>query len=131
MQTQLLSRPTFATQLRALFVIARKDWKVFWRYPLNAVSNVFQPIIWVTPIYFMGKAFSTNGQATGFAAYSGTGDYMSFILVGTVLSNFILTVFWGMGYALKEDMDAGVLESNWLTPVSRLLILSGGRLQVY
>ena len=106
-------------------MIARKDWKVFWRYPLNAVSNIFQPIIWITPIYFMGKAFSTNGQAIGFAQYSGTGDYMSFILLGTVLSNFILTVFWGMGFALKEDMDAGVLESNWLTPVSRLLILVG------
>jgi ABC-2 type transport system permease protein len=79
----------------------------------------------MTPIYFMGKAFSTNGQALGFAAYSGTGDYMSFVLLGTVLSNFILTVFWGMGYALKQDMDAGVLESNWLTPVSRLQILVG------
>jgi ABC-2 type transport system permease protein len=125
MERTSLSQPSLKTQLRALFVIARKDWKVFWRYPLNAVSNVFQPIIWITPVYFMGKAFSTNGQALGFAAYSGTGDYMSFILLGTVLSNFILTVFWGMGYALKQDMDAGVLESNWLTPVSRLLILVG------
>ena len=125
MQTHSLSQPNIKTQLRALFVIARKDWKVFWRYPLNAVSNIFQPIIWITPVYFMGKAFSTNGQAIGFAQYSGTGDYMSFILLGTVLSNFILTVFWGMGFALKEDMDAGVLESNWLTPVSRLLILVG------
>lgn len=125
METTSLSQPSLKTQLQALFVIARKDWKVFWRYPLNAASNIFQPIIWITPIYFMGKAFSTNGQALGFAAYSGTGDYMSFILLGTVLSNFILTVFWGMGYALKQDMDAGVLESNWLTPVSRLLILVG------
>jgi ABC-2 type transport system permease protein len=125
MQTRPLSQPNLKTQLRALFVIARKDWKVFWRYPLNAVSNIFQPIIWITPVYFMGKAFSVNGQALGFEAYSGTSDYMSFILLGTVLSNFILTVFWGMGYALKNDMDAGVLESNWLTPVPRLLMLIG------
>jgi ABC-2 type transport system permease protein len=122
---QSLSQPNLRTQLRALYVIARKDWKVFWRYPLNAASNIFQPIIWLTPVYFMGKAFSINGQALGFAAYSGTSDYMSFILLGTVLTNFILTVFWGMGYALKNDMDAGVLESNWLTPVPRLLILVG------
>lgn len=120
-----LSQPSLQTQLRALFVIARKDWKVFWRYPLNAMSQALHPIIWITPIYFMGKAFSINGQALGFAAYSGTGDYMSFILLGTILNNFILTVFWGMGYALKNDMDAGVLESNWLMPVSRLLILVG------
>jgi ABC-2 type transport system permease protein len=125
MEITTLSQPSFRTQLRALFVIARKDWKVFWRYPLNAVSHVFQPLIWVTPVYFMGKAFSTNGQAMGFAAYTGSGDYMSYILVGTALSNFIMTVFWGMGYALKEDMDAGVLESNWLTPISRLQILVG------
>src|SRR5215208_4013779 len=125
MQPISLSQPNLRTQLRALFIIALKDWKVFWRYPLNAISQVFHPIIWITPIYFMGKAFSANGQALGFAAYSGTGDYMSFILIGTVLSNFILSVFWGMGYALKNDMDAGVLESNWLTPVSRLLILVG------
>lgn len=121
----LLSQPSPLSNLRALFAIVKKDWKRFWRYPLNAVSNVFQPIIWLTPVYFMGQAFSVNGQAQGFAQYAGTADFMSFILLGTVLTNFINAVFWGMGYSLKEDMDAGVLESNWLTPVPRLLILVG------
>ena len=125
MELTTLSQPSLKTQLRALSVIARKDWKVFIRYPLNAVSNIFQPIIWITPVYFMGKAFSTNGQASGFAAYSGSGDYMSYILLGTVLTNFIMTVFWGMGYSLKEDMDTGVLEPNWLAPASRPLLLVG------
>jgi ABC-2 type transport system permease protein len=41
------------------------------------------------------------------------------------MSNFISAVFWGMGYALKNDMDSGVLETNWLMPVPRLLILFG------
>ena len=121
----LLSQPSFRTHLQALFAIIRKDWKQYWRYPLNAVSTVLQPVIWLAPVYFMGKAFSINGQALGFAQYSGTSDYMSFLILGAILGNFVNAVFWGMGYALKNDMDAGVLESNWLTPVPRLLILVG------
>jgi ABC-2 type transport system permease protein len=73
----------------------------------------------------MGLAFSVNGQALGFAGYTGTTDYISFILIGTALSNFINAVFWGMGYALKNDMDSGVLESNWLAPISRPVLLVG------
>ena len=120
-----LSHPSPRSHLRVLFAITAKDWKQYWRYPLNAVSSIFQPIIWLTPVYFMGRAFSVNGQAQGFAGYSGTSDFMSFILIGTVLANFINAVFWGMGYSLKEDMDSGVMESNWLTPIPRLLILVG------
>jgi len=125
MDTQNLSQPTLITQLRALYAVTRKDWKQYWRYPLNAVSTMLQPLIWIAPVYFMGMAFSVNGKAEGFAQYSGTTDFMSFILLGTVLESFINAVFWGMGYSLKNDMDSGVMESNWLTPVPRLLILVG------
>lgn len=120
-----LSRPTFTSHLRALFMIAQKDWQQFWRYPLNFVGYVMQPLIWLTPVYFLGQAFSTNGKALGFAAYSGTSDYISFVLLGMVLTNFVQTVFWGIGYAMKNDMDTGVLESNWLTPMPRALLLIG------
>jgi ABC-2 type transport system permease protein len=82
-------------------------------------------VIWLAPVYFMGMAFSINGKAVGFAQYSGTTDYMSFLIFGAVLGNFVNAVFWGMGYALKTDMDSGVMESNWLTPIPRLLILMG------
>ena len=120
-----LSRPNWRSHLIALAAIARKDWHQYWRYPLNAVSSILQPIVWLTPVYFMGQAFSVNGKAYGFAGYSGTTDYMSFILLGTVLSSFINAVFWGMGYSMKNDMDAGVLESNWLAPVPRALLMVG------
>ena len=120
-----LSQPTFRSHLRALMMVARKDWAHFWRYPLNVIGSVMQPMIWLTPVFFMGQAFSVNGKALGFAAYSGTTDYISFVLLGTVLNNFVQSVFWGIGYAMKTDMDTGVLESNWLTPMPRPLLLIG------
>jgi ABC-2 type transport system permease protein len=113
------------SHLRALWTIAWRDWKHFWRYPVNMIFTVVQPLIWLAPVYFMGQVFSVNGQALGFAAYTGSADYMSFIIVGTALNNFINAVFWGMGYSLKNDMDGGVLEANWLMPTPRPLLLVG------
>lgn len=127
MTTNIFQLPavTWRSYFRALAQIVRNDWRRYWRYPLSAASSVFQPIIWLVPVYFMGKLFSVDGQAAGFAAYSGTADYMSYILVGNALGKFVTAVFWGMGYSLKADMDAGVLESNWLAPLPRPLLLIG------
>ncbi len=120
-----LYAPNLMSNLRAIYIIARKDWKIYWRYPLNAVSSIFQPLIWFLPVFFMAQTFSTDGQALGFAGYAGTSDYVSFVIVGGILNQFILSVFWGMGYSMKNDMDAGVLEANWLAPMSRPLNLVG------
>ncbi|MHB8134585.1 MAG: ABC transporter permease [Anaerolineaceae bacterium] len=120
-----LPKITLRSYLNVLFVIANKDWKVYWRYSINALVNILNPLIWLAPIFFLGKAFSQNGEALGFAAYTGSTDYMSFLILSTAISNFTSAVFWGMGYALKNDMDSGVLESNWMTPIPRLLILIG------
>lgn len=120
-----LSQPTWRSQWRAMWAVARRDWRQYWRYPLNAVSTIMQPVIWLAPVYFMGLAFSQDGEAIGFAGYSGTTDYVSFVLIGAALSSFIGAVFWGMGFALKEEMDMGVLEINWLAPIPRLILLVG------
>jgi ABC-2 type transport system permease protein len=105
--------------------IALKDARLRIRYPLDTLFSLLQPLIWLTPLYFLGRTFSLGGTSPGFAAYTGVGDFMSFILLGTLLSNYVATVFWGMGYALKREMDLGVLETNWLTPVPRPLFLVG------
>jgi ABC-2 type transport system permease protein len=120
-----LCQVSWRSNMRAIVAISKKDWLHFVRYPLNAIFNILQPIIWLAPVYFLGKSFSTADGNSGFAAYSGTADYMSFILIGTVLSGYVSAVFWGLGYSLKNEMDSGVLESNWMAPVSRPLFLVG------
>jgi len=125
MNSTYLSRISWYSNLMAILAIVKKDWLYFLRYPLNAVFRVIEPIIWLTPIYFLGKSFSTQNRNIGFAAYSGTQDYMSFILLGAILSSYVSAVFWQMGYSLKNEMDSGVLESNWMSPISRPLYLIG------
>lgn len=125
MSSTSLSQVSWRSHARAALAIAKKDWIVFFRYPLNALFRVVEPIAWLTPVYFLGRSFAGPGGNAGFAAYTGTGDYMSFILIGAVLANYIAAVFWGMGFALKTEMDSGVLESNWMTPIPRLLMLVG------
>jgi ABC-2 type transport system permease protein len=121
-----LGRPGWRAQLRALLAIARKDLLHYSRYPLNAAFRVVEPLVWLTPLYFMGRSFANPaGVPSGFVAYTGTPNYMAFILIGAALSNYVAAVFWGMGFGLKQEMDSGVLESNWLTPVPRPLFLLG------
>lgn len=108
-----------------LWAVIRKEWRVFLRYPLNAVMRIVEPVMWLVPVYFMGVAFSDGGRMTGFEAFTGTGNFLAFILLGNVVSSYVSAVLWGIGFSLKQEMEQGTLESLWLTPNSRLWLLVG------
>jgi ABC-2 type transport system permease protein len=95
-------------------VLAR-DAKVFFRYPLALVRLPADAVVWFAPIYFLGRAF--HGGAFR--------DYTSFALLGLVVQAYISAVLWGVAFSLKQDMDTGTLEANWLTPASPGLQLLG------
>jgi ABC-2 type transport system permease protein len=105
---------------RARFIISMK---IYFRYPVNFIMTLFDPIMWLSPFYFMGKSFSSGGKLTGFEKYTGNSDYMSFLVIGYMISAYVATVFWTMGFSLKEEMRQGVLESNWSAPVNRIVLM--------
>jgi ABC-2 type transport system permease protein len=105
---------------RARFIISMK---IYFRYPVNFIMTLFDPIMWLSPFYFMGKSFSSGGTLAGFEKYTGNSDYMSFLVIGYMISAYVATVFWTMGFSLKEEMRQGVLESNWSAPVNRIVLM--------
>lgn len=121
--TQVASEARLA--LRAIAGIFRRDWLIYWRYPMNAVFWLMQPFIWFTPVYFMGLSFIEGGRAAGFEAFTGTSDFMAFVMLGGIMSSYVNAVFWSIGTTLKNEMSAGVLESNWLAPVPKAVQLVG------
>ncbi|WP_163195502.1 ABC transporter permease [Clostridium thermarum] len=105
---------------KARFLISLK---IYLRYPLKMLQIFIDPIIWLAPFYFMGKTFASGGDLQGFEQYTGNSDFMGFLVVGYMITAYINTAFWGLGYSLKEEMWQGVLESNWSAPVNRINLL--------
>lgn len=64
-----------------------------------------------------------NGKFPGFEKYAGNSDYMGLVILGFMVSTYVWTVSWSRGFALKEEMTQGVLESNWSAHVSRIGLL--------
>ncbi|MGL4772765.1 MAG: ABC transporter permease [Clostridium sp.] len=108
--------------IRARFIV---KCKIYFRYPLNLFYFFVDPIVWISPFYFMAKVFGENGNLTGFEAYTGSGDFMSFLVLGYMTTSYVSAAMWSVGFSIKEEMLDGVLESNWTSPVNRAsLVLS-------
>lgn len=111
--------------MRVLLATVRREWLVFLRYPMNAVMRLVEPVMWLAPVYFLGMSFTSGGRLPGFETTTGTSNFLSFVLLGGIVGSYISAVFWGLGFAVKQQMDEGTLEAVWLTPNSRLWLLVG------
>lgn len=121
-----LVRPTVASHLRVLWAILKLDVLHLIRYPMSLAMLPFTILTFLIPIYFTGLAFSgDDGRPDGFAALTGTDQFFSFAVTGGILMIYTVAVFFGIASSLKEDMQRGTLESNWITPAPRLLLLIG------
>lgn len=123
----LISFKDRGESMREIFLIIRAKFiqmfKVYVRYPLNIIQAIVDPIIWLSPIYFLMKSFSGEGAAG--ANMMGDVDSMSFIVVGFIVASFLGTALWGIGFSIKRELDGGTLESNWSAPINKIAFLVG------
>ena len=116
-----------SSELRALLVMARKEWIIFTRYPSWIIAFIVWPIIFPVGAIFTAKALSgpNQGALPAFAALAGTTDYIAFIIVGLTMYMWINITLWDVGFQLRNEQMRGTLESNWLCPTWRFSILLG------
>src|SRR5262245_41632423 len=104
MAPQLISvRRSFGSEFRALWAIARKEWVIFRRYPSWVLALFVWPVLFPFGYIFTAKALGgPNGAAVGsFQALTGTGDYISFIVLGSVLWMWLNMTLWDVGMYLR------------------------------
>ncbi len=113
-------------EARAAWAIARKELQVMLRYRLNAINQVVQPIYQVLiPGILLGATFAVGGEALGLAESTGTTDVAGYLFLGMLALTVASAGFWGVGYSIKVELDAGTLEPAWLTPTSRETFIVG------
>jgi ABC-2 type transport system permease protein len=113
-------------EARAAWAIARKELQVMLRYRLNAINQVVQPIYQVLiPGILLGATFAVGGEALGLAESTGTSDVAGYLFLGMLALTVASAGFWGVGYSIKVELDAGTLEPAWLTPTRRETFIVG------
>src|SRR6266540_5155233 len=130
LQQPVLVQRSFRSELRALLMIARKEWTLFRRYPSWVLSIFIWPVLFPLGYIFTAKALGgPNGTALeSFQRLTGTADYISFIVVGSVLWMWLNMTLWDVGMYLRGEQMHGTLESNWLCPTWRVSLMLGGAL---
>ena len=122
-----LAQRSFGSELRAIGMMAKKEWTIFLRYPTWAIAFVIWPLIFPLGAIFTARALSGPNQAAlpSFAKLSGTTNYIAYIVVGLSMYSWLNITLWDVGFQLRNEQMRGTLESNWLCPVWRFSILLG------
>jgi ABC-2 type transport system permease protein len=117
--------PTGRRLLSVLGTVFHKSFIETRRYPMDFVFWLLFPIAWFLPTYFLIQAFAPGGTSPGLESWVGTDDFYAFYLVGLLVGQLIMNVFWNIGFSLKRLMDTGLLETVWTCPVPKIIYILG------
>lgn len=117
-------KPSVFTAIAAVF---KKELKIALRYPTWFIPMLIWPIILPLGYVFTAKALSGTDSSSlaSFATLTGTSDYKTYMLIGTVMWSWLNSILWSFGTSLRVEQVRGTLESNWLCPVPKISLLLG------
>ena len=102
-------------EFKKIGVIIKRDFRVYFTYKL-AVSMAFFSILFNFLYMVLFGSMFKAGVIPAIDAYGG--DYISYILVGSIGWGFMWSILSQTSESLRSEMELGTLESLLLTPTS-------------
>lgn len=117
-------------RIRTIYAVFLKEFIQTVRYPTWIIQLIIWPLIF--PLLYIMSAFGMAGpDKSGLQAFetaTSTGNFVGFIVVGTMAWMWVNITMWNFGTYLREEQMRGTLESNWLCPINKFDMLIGGGL---
>jgi ABC-2 type transport system permease protein len=116
-------RGGYATMLRNWMINLRVyRWSFF-------LGNLIESVLTVLMAFFIYHVLAGSRIGQDFIAGAGTADYMSFLILGTAVLNFSVSLMLGISRSLITERREGTLESLLLAPARRLEYFAGVGIQ--
>jgi len=104
-----------AALLSSLFAMARKEFTIMTRYPVEFVASFGQVFAIVSIFTLAGLTFASSAGDGG--------NFGGVIIYGFVLFMFLSDTLWSIGYNIRREQKQGTLESLYLSPASKFASL--------
>lgn len=93
------------------------------------IGNLLTGAYTILSAYFMYKFLFRGNLEDSFAKYSGTADYMSYVIIGTAMYLFVVRTCLNVSRSLITELREGTLESIMIAPFRRVQYFVGNMLQ--
>ena len=102
-----------------------KNLKATLAYPTIFVFWAVFPIFWFIPFILQGQAFVGGLESPSFEQITGSGEYIPFIVIGSVLNSYVNTTLYGMGENIRREAYQGTLDYVLAAPCNKAYVLIG------
>ncbi len=104
-----------AAFLSDLLAMARKEFTIMTRYPVEFVASFGQVFLVVIILTLAGLMFSKGGvRAAGTSS-----DTAGLVVYGFILFIFLSDTLWSVGFNVRRDQKQGTLEQLYMSPASK------------
>lgn len=116
--------------LKVLYGTMKKDLLIKYRvYPVHFfVGNTLTGLYTVLGAWMMWKFLFEGNMASDFSEITGTGDYISYVVVGSLTYIFVVRTCLNVSRSLITELREGTLESLMLAPFRRTEYFLGNML---
>jgi ABC-2 type transport system permease protein len=111
----------FSTVLRARL-------RIISRYKGALLMELFMPIVFAALPIMLGVSIASGGDvdvASNWEKTTGTADFKAYMLIGASTFMVVMLMTWLVGFWLRREMVSGTLESVWVSPAKKYLVIGG------
>jgi ABC-2 type transport system permease protein len=87
--------------------------------------DIITPVVFALIPILLGRSTGGADAETIFAGNTGTGNYISFMLIGSCMFSLVFFAFWHVAYWLRSEMETGTIEALYLSPTHRIWVAGG------